>query len=70
MSKGFSNNFEPNKIMIPSKTTLIPQMRNPFLKTIVENRINKFSIKDTIKNIKKIGVLLNVDLELEDHRIL
>ena len=70
MSKDFSNNFDPNKITIPSTTNLIPHIINHFFKNIIENRINKFSKKDTIKNIKKIGVLLKVDLEFEDHRIL
>ena len=70
MSKDFSNNFDPNKIMIPSKTILIPHIIKPFLKSIIEKRISKFSKKDTIKNIKKIGEFLNLDLEFEDHRIL
>ena len=70
MSKDFSNNFDPNKITIPSTIILIPQIINPFLKNIIEDRINKFSKKDTIKNIKKTGVFLNVDLEFEDHLIL
>ena len=70
MSKDFSNNFEPNKITIPSTIILIPQIINPFLKSIIENRINKFSKKDIIKNIKKTGEFLKVDLEFEDHLIL
>ena len=70
MSKDFSNNFEPNKITIPSIIILIPQTINPFLKSIIENRINKFSKKDIIKNIKKTGEFLKVDLEFEDHLIL
>ena len=70
MSKDFSNNFDPNKITIPSAIILIPQIINPFLKSIIENRINKFSKKDIIKNIKKIGEFLKVDLEFEDHLIL
>ena len=70
MSKDFSNNLDPSKIMIPSMVTLTPHIINPLLKRITENRINKFSKKDTIKNIKKIGVFLKLDLEFEDHRIL
>ena len=70
MSMDFSNNFDPNKITIPSKTTLNPHIINPLLKSIIENRINRFSKKDTIKNIKKIGLFLKVALEFEDHLIL
>ena len=70
MSKAFSNNLDPNKIMIPSTTTLIPHIIKPFFKSIIEKRINKFSKKDTIKNIKKIGAFLKLDLEFEDHLIL
>ena len=49
---------------------LIPHIRNPFLNSITEKRINKFSKKETIKKIKKIGLFLKFDLEFEDHRIL
>ena len=36
MSKDFSNNLDPNKITIPSTTTLIPHIIKPFLKSIIE----------------------------------
>ena len=56
--------------MIPSIAILIPHIRNPFFRIIIENSISKFSKKDTIKNIKKTGVFLKLDLEFEDHLIL
>ena len=56
--------------MTPSRAILPPHMRYPCLKSIMENRINKFSKKDTNKNVKKTGALLKLDLEFEDHLIL
>ena len=58
MSKDFSNNLDPSEIMIPSIVTLIAHIINPLLKSTIENRINKFSKKDTIKNIKKTAILV------------
>ena len=56
--------------MRPSRAILTPHIRNPFLKSIMENSINKFSKNDTNKNVKKIGEVLKLDLEFEDHLIL